>query len=231
MKIFINFKAYPAGIGQRQIELLDFLDSFVVPPDYPDLPASPDFHLVVPATEIAPIWEKYNFPLWAQHCDPVETARATGWISAQMLQEAGAVGTMLNHSEHRLPFSIMEKTVAICRQNNLKILICCQNVEEGRMFVEKLKPDFLAFEPPELIASKTESVISNPPSHASLTSLISQISPTPFLIGAGIHTQADILEAEKLGVAGVLLSSAVMEGGKEEIEKLLCWFTYKPRAD
>jgi triosephosphate isomerase len=227
MNIFINFKNYPSGLGQKQTELLDFLDELV--PLHLNSSNHLDskfkilnsVNLVVPATEIAPIWEKYSFSLWSEHCDPVDSTRATGWISAEMIQEAGACGTMLNHSEHRLPFSTLEKTVAICRQKNLKVLICCQSVEEGKKFARELKPDFLAYEPPELIASKTASVISNKNSLSSLISLISLTSPIPLVVGAGIRSHRDIQEAEKLGAAGILIASAVMEGNKEEIKKLL----------
>jgi triosephosphate isomerase len=232
MKIFINFKNYPSGIGEKQVEILDFLEelSLSSPSSFSSVSPSPSslssprslhLQLVVPATEIAPIWEKYSFPLWSQHCDPVDSTRATGWVSAEMIKEAGAVGTMLNHSEHRLPFSTLQKTVEICRQKNLKILICCQNVEEGKLFAEKLKPDFLAYEPPELIASKTTSVISSKNSLSSLITLISLSPQIPLVVGAGIHTHADILEAEKLGARGILIASAIMEGNQEEIKKLL----------
>lgn len=224
MNVFINFKNYPSGMGQKQVELLDFLEeTFSTTLTSPTSPMSSfPLHLLVPSTDIAPIWEKYNFPLWSQHCDPVETSRATGWISAEMLKEAGACGTMLNHSEHRLPWGTLQKTAEICREKGLKVLICCQTVTEGKKIAAELKPDFLAFEPPELIASKTQSVISDSTSRTSLTSLISQIPPTvSLLVGAGIRTHADIQEAQKLGASGVLLASAVMEGKKEEIKKLL----------
>lgn len=226
MNIFINFKAYPAGIGQRQTEILDFLDELSL--SSLNSPRSLHLQLVVPPTEIAPIWEKYSFPLWAEHCDPVETTRATGWVSVEMIKEAGAIGTMLNHSEHRLPFSTLEKTVEICRQKNLKILICCQNVDEGKTFAEKLKPDFLAYEPPELIASRAASVISKEKEIIELVRTVVACHPVApslsrgeVVVGAGIHIHQDILEAEKFGAAGILISSAIMEGNKEEIKKLL----------
>lgn len=251
--IFINFKIYPAGLGEKQRELLDFLES-LTPLSFGSAtnyrPASPTgglqttnfFHLIVPPTEIAPIWENYNFPLWGQHCDPIENPRATGWISATMLKEAGAIGAMLNHSEHPLPIGVVAKTIDVCRENGLKTLVCCRSVAEGRA-IATLNPDFLAYEPPELIASRADSVTSKkkeieelvsflksrasltPPASfdatSSSTSPISSFSYPFLLIGAGIRTHADILESEKLGASGVLLSSAVMEGGKEEIKKLL----------
>lgn len=210
----------------KQIELLDFLESLLLPsfPSTPSFP-SPTLNLVVPATEIAPIWERYSFPLWSQHCDPVETTRATGWVSAEMVKEAGACGTILNHSEHRLPFSTLVKTVEICRAHRLKILVCCQSVDQGKKIAAEIKPDFLAFEPPELIASKTESVISKEKEIRELVSFLSSIPSLPskpsLIIGAGIHTHTDIKKSKEFGAAGILIASAIMEGNKEEIKKLL----------
>ncbi len=216
MKIFINFKAYPSGLGLAQRELLDFLEQ--QPLTSPISPTS--LHLIVPATEILEIHQNYSLPVWAQHCDPVKTTRATGWVSAEMLKEAGAVGTLLNHSEHRLPPNVLKTTVGLCARHALQTIICCQTVEEGKTYAA-LRPTYLAFEPPELIASKTASVISNPTSHTSLTSLISLVSPLPLVVGAGIRTRKDIKEASKLGAAGVLLSSVIMEGNQKNIKRLL----------
>ncbi len=214
MNIFINFKNYPSGLGMKQNELLNFLEELSL--SSPIFPST--FHLVVPATEIAPIWEKYSFPLWAAHCDPVETTRATGWISAEMIKEAGAIGTMLNHSEHRLPYPTLLKTTEICRRHDLKVLVCCQSVSEGKKYTTELKPDFLAYEPPELIGSKTNSVISK---EKEIKELLSLPFKPSLILGAGIHSKKDMSLGEKLGGAGILISSAVMEGNQEEIKKLL----------
>lgn len=233
MDIFINFKNYSSGIGEKQVELLDFLESLHFS-SYPSSslslraeglsPKIYNLHLVVPSTEISPIWQKYSFNLWAEHADPVEEEQKTGWISPLMIKEAGARGVMLNHCEHRLPQSVLEKTVEICRRQNLKVMICCQTEKEAINY-SKLNPDFLAFEPPELIASKTKSVISKEKEIKKLISTLSPITypikPTPLIIGAGIHNRADIKKSAELGAAGVLISSAIMQGNKNDIRKLL----------
>ncbi len=236
MQIFINFKNYSSGIGEKQRELLDFLESLSFSKTRFSSAHNSKFlilnsiNLVTPATEISPIWQNYNFPLWSQHCDPVENARATGWISAEQIKKAGGIGTMLNHSEHRLPFHVLKNTVQICHEHELKTLICCQNVEEGKKFAKELHPDFLAYEPPELIASKIDSVTSKSREIQELTAFLSShcandtqhnASPTVFLIGAGIREKEDIKTAENLGAKGILLASSVMEGTKKEIKKLL----------
>jgi triosephosphate isomerase len=223
MTFFINFKNYTSGLGEKQVELLDFLEEISLnsPNSHSSLP-----NLVVLPTELSPIWQKYNFPLWSQHCDPVKSSKATGWISAEMVKEAGGVGTMLNHSEHRLPFSIIKSTTEICHEHGLKVLICCENEKEAILY-SGLHPEYLAYEPPELIASITQSVTSKSPEIQKIVAFLSHntipynLSPITFLIGAGIRTKEDIKIGEKLGAGGILISSSIMEGTKEEIKKLL----------
>jgi triosephosphate isomerase len=84
----------------------------------------------------------------------------------------------------------------------------------------------LAYEPPELIASKTASVISKENEIKELISFFNSSIPSlpsiPSLtLGAGIRTHEDIEKSKEFGAAGILISSAVMEGNQEEIKKLL----------
>lgn len=243
MDIFINFKNYSSGVGQKQRELLDFLESISFPSfptsfsitksssaTYPSpynlSPKTYNLNLVVPASELSPIWQNYDFPLWSEHCDPVISSRATGWTSAEQIKEAGGIGTMLNHSEHRLPFHILKTTVQICHEHGLKVLICCENEKEAILY-SKLKPEYLAYEPPELIASKTASVASKSEEIKKIIQSLPPNSPNSlnhpilFLLGAGIHSQEDIEKSKKLGASGILISSSIMEGTHEEIKKLL----------
>jgi triosephosphate isomerase (TIM) len=241
MNIFINFKNYSSGIGEKQRELLDFLESisssslptsFSIskndPVSYPShypLPTT-TYNLVVPTSELSPIWQKYNFPLWSQHCDPVKISQSTGWISSEMIKEAGGIGTMLNHSEHRLPFHVLKNTTQICHQHGLKVLICCENEKEAIIY-SGLHPEYLAYEPPELIANKTQSVTSKSSEIQKILSYLKSspttynLQPTTFLIGAGLHSREDINKSESLGAAGILIASSIMEGSHEEIKKLL----------
>jgi triosephosphate isomerase (TIM) len=233
MNTFINFKNYTSGIGEKQRELLDFLESLSatnnpsssIPNSKFLIPNS--IQLVVPPTELSPIWQKYNFPLWSEHCDPVKNSKSTGWISTEQIKEAGGIGTMLNHSEHRLPFSVIKQTTEICHEHNLKVLICCENEKEAIMY-SGLHPEFLAYEPPELIANKTQSVTSKTKEIRQIVSFLKSSSPTPyslptitFLIGAGIRSKEDIKIGKSLGAQGILISSSIMEGSHEEIKKLL----------
>ena len=83
-------------------------------------------------------------------------------------------------------------------------MVFASNLKEAKK-IQKLKPELLIIEPPELVATKT-SVSQEKPE---LIEKISKKLKTKFLVGAGIHTREDVTTAIKLGAAGVALSSAI----------------------
>ena len=71
---------------------------------------------------------------------------------------------------------------------------------------EKLKPDFLIYEPPELVGGKV-SVSSAKPQ---IVKNLSEKMHMAFLVGAGIHNKKDVKTAMELGASGFAISSAVV---------------------
>src|SRR3989304_1732943 len=64
--------------------------------------------------------------------------------------ELGAVGTLLNPSEKRLPFASLESARALCAAAGLLTVVCAGGVAQGRK-VASLRPGFVGLEPPALI--------------------------------------------------------------------------------
>lgn len=195
--IFINFKTYYSATGERALRLAQLCEEFAKRRGF-------DIRLVVQAADIYHISEKTSLPIYAEHIDPITPGRSTGFILPEDVHEEGAVGTILNHSEHRLKRTVLEQSVNRAREVGLKMVICAATPEEGESFTT-LKPDFIAVEPPELIGGLV-SVSSAKPEI--ISDAVKRI-PLPLLVGAGIHTGADINTALKLGAVGVLIASSV----------------------
>ena len=76
--------------------------------------------------------------------------------------------------------------------------------------VAELKPDFLAYEPPELIGGEISVTDAKPDVILKALEIVDQASPkTRLLCGAGVHSQQDVGQALMLGAKGVLIGHAV----------------------
>jgi triosephosphate isomerase len=113
---------------------------------------------------------------------------------------------------------VLKKTVKRCKELGLKILIFASSLKEATK-VKKLKPDYLAVEPPELVAGK----ISVSKAKPGLIKNISKKLRYPFLVGAGIHSSEDVKIAMKLGARGIAVSSAITKSKtpRKVLKKLL----------
>ncbi len=151
---------------------------------------------------------------WVQHVDPVEPGKNTGWITMEDVEEAGAMGTLLNHSEHKLEWGVLTKTMQLISGRAFQGCICAADLD-GVKKVAELKPNYIAYEPPELIGSTDKSVASEKPE------IIQQAVKAvayPVLIGAGVHSPEDVKVGLKLGAKGILVATDVVLAGAPEVE-------------
>jgi triosephosphate isomerase len=87
----------------------------------------------------------------------------------------------------------------------LKTLVFASSIKQlGK--IEKLKPDFLVYEPPELVAGKLSVSEAKP----EIIKKIRKEIKMPFLVGAGIHSRDDVKKAFGLGASGFVVSSAIV---------------------
>jgi len=190
--IVINFKTYKQGSSvlnlARKIEKVN-----------------KNIIIGVQASDIYEIKKATNLIIYSQHVDYQKEGRATGFILPEAIKKDGAVGSFLNHSEHKLSFSILKKTIERCMQVGLKTIVFASSIKEAQK-IEKLNPDYLVYEPPELVAGKLSVSEAKP----EIIKKISKILKMKFLVGAGIHTKKDIETAIKLGASGIAVSSAVV---------------------
>lgn len=208
--VILNFKTYIEATGWRAIKLSEtaarlsqeFGITVVVCPQFVD---------------IAKIAEQFDIPVFAQHVDPISPGSHTGSILPESIKEAGAVGSLLNHAEKKLPFDILENTVVRLKELDLKICICAENLKVSSK-TAKLSPNYVAFELPELIGTGKSISTTEPKLVQSSVKQILEANPKVApLCGAGISYGDDVYAALKLGTQGVLLASAFTKAKDPEL--------------
>lgn len=189
--ILINFKTYKQG--KSSVKLAKEIQR-----------VSKEIIVAVQDSDIYEIKKSTKLKVFSQHVDPFPPGKHTGFIIPEAVKKDGAIGTLLNHSEHKIDFKTLKETISRCKTLNLKTAVFAASLSEA-IKIKLLKPDYLIIEPPELVGTKT-SVSSAKPE---LIKNIKKKLNYPFLVGAGIHTKEDIKIAIKLGAKGIAISSAI----------------------
>ena len=201
--ILVNFKAFREAAGPRAVEKAKIAEK--ISEEYGIcIIVAPSF------VDIAPVAQAVSIPVFAQHVDPVEPGARTGHVPPELVKEAGAVGTILNHAEKKMNFleAIMD-AINLCRRVGLLTLVCCDKVLACRVVVQ-LGPDMFAFEPPELIGSGKSVSVAQPHTLRRAMLTAKQIKPDIIaLCGAGVSCGNDVKAAIRLGAEGVLVGSVV----------------------
>lgn len=201
--IFINFKTYKSGTGEEALNMAKIIDQVSHESGIKIIP-------VVQSLDIREIVLEVSTEVWSQRIDPVEFGANTGSILAEAIVDDGAVGTFLNHSENRFSnFEDLSKAHDRAKEVGLKTLIFAKDVEELEK-VSSLSPDYISYEPPELIGSRDLSVATAKPDVISQAVEISKKSGIPLIVGAGVHSREDVKKCLDLGAVGVAVASDVM---------------------
>ncbi|MGC9079636.1 MAG: triose-phosphate isomerase [Nanopusillaceae archaeon] len=214
--LVINLKAYKETIGKKGLELLEAAERVVS--EYGiEIVIAPQF------TDIYLLSQRAKrVKIFAQHIDPIESGAFTGHILPEAVKEAGAVGTLVNHSERQLKISEIEKIIEIAKKLGLKTIVCANDNLVGSALA-KLDPDYIAIEPPELIGTGISVSKAKPDIIVNSVRMIKEANPrVKLLVGAGISNKDDVKRAIELGAEGVLLASAVAKAPNfyEKIKEL-----------
>ncbi|TYL38675.1 triose-phosphate isomerase [Natronococcus pandeyae] len=146
---------------------------------------------------------------WAQHVDPIEHGSNTGHTLAESVADAGAAGTLINHSEQRLKLADIDGSVRAADRAGLETVVCANNPAQIGA-AAALGPDAVAVEPPELIGTGTPVSQADPDVVEDAVDAAASVdSDVSVLCGAGISTGDDVVAAADLGAEGVLLASGV----------------------
>ncbi len=146
---------------------------------------------------------------WAQHVSPVEHGSHTGSTLAEAAVDAGAEGTLLNHSENRLKLADIDGSLDAADRTGLETCLCANNPDQIAA-AAALGPDSVAVEPPELIGTGTPVSKADPDIVRDAVEAAEEVDPSvDVYCGAGISTGEDVVAAKELGADGVLLASGV----------------------
>ncbi len=165
--------------------------------------------IAVPAIELSDCVKNVgpNMQVYAQHVDYNEKGKGTGFVVPESLINAGVVGSLLNHSEHKISMTEIRKTMKRCNEAGLKIIVCCSSLREA-IQIKKLNPYAMAFEDKKLIATGKSITEHRQHDIKKFAELLKDSSIIP-LCGAGISSGEDVAHALLLGCKGVLVSSVV----------------------
>ena len=113
--ILINFKNYKEAIGEKALQLAEEISK-----------VKKKKYTIIIAPSLLTLREiisKARIPVVAQHLDPIINGAYTGSISVMEAKKIGVKGTILNHSEKKVPLKRLKETVDLCRKNKLKTIV------------------------------------------------------------------------------------------------------------
>ena len=202
--IIVNFKTYQESTGKNAIDIAKKAEE-VHEETHVFIGVAPQI------ADITTVAQTVKTPVFVQHIDPITPGSFTGHVLAQSVKEAGAFGTLINHSEKQLKLSDIDLIVKLARENDLVSCVCANNPNIG-MAVATLEPDIIAIEPPELIGTGIPVSKAKPEVVTDTIRLVRQLNnKVTILCGAGISTGEDVATALKLGTQGVLVASGVVK--------------------
>ena len=204
--LIINFKNYEEVSADKAIKLAESarhvaeklrIEIVVAPPQ-------PVLALIAKSVQI---------PVICQHVDTEKMGPSTGFVVPEMAKSYGAVGSLINHSEHRIDMSSIRSLVERMRKIGMASIVCAQEPHEV-VEISTFYPDFIAIEPPELIGSGRAVSKENP---AIITKSVQGAgSRSSVICGAGITDKDDVAKAMELGSQGILVASGIVKADSWE---------------
>lgn len=144
----------------------------------------------------------------SQHMDGIEPGRGMGYIFPESLKSCGVQATFLNHAEHPMTISALNKAIKRAKELDIITIVCADSIEEARA-VAMFEPTIILCEPTELIG--TGDVSSNEYIEAT-NSAIREINPNILIMqAAGISSPDDVYNMIKNGADGTGCTSGIVK--------------------
>lgn len=151
-----------------------------------------------------------SLSVWAQHLDPVRPGRGVGAVLAEAIRDAGATGTLLNHSERRMTLTDLAAAIRRAREVGLNTMVFADSPEEAGA-VARLGPDIVLAEPPELIAGAESAATRMRDFVRDAVDEVASVDPSIIVMcGAGVQGPDDVAAMMRLGVGGTGSSSGIL---------------------
>jgi len=202
--IVLNKKAYVESVGKKGLELAKTCEEVAAK-------CGVSIAICPQQVELAKIAAAVKIPCFAQHVDAVEPGSQTGFVTLESVKEAGAVGSLVNHSEHRLKIADIDFIISRAARLDLLTIVCTNNIAVSKSIAE-LRPYAVAVEPPELIGTGRAVSKVDPAIVENTVKEVKRVAEEcVVLCGAGVTNGDDVRAAVELGADGVLLASGVVK--------------------
>jgi triosephosphate isomerase len=201
--LIVNFKTYAQATGEMAVKLARIIEEVARKHEA-------NAAIAVQPFDLRWVAKSVDIPVLAQHLDPITPGSHTGWLLPEAAKEAGAVGSLINHSERPLPIDQIQASVKRIKELGMVSVVCASDVEMAARLAS-LDPNIIAVEPPELIGSGVAVSKAKPEVVSNSVKRIKEINPRiHVLCGAGVSSGEDAKRALELGAEGVLLASYVV---------------------
>jgi triosephosphate isomerase len=166
-------------------------------------PQAVDIAAVARATE--------HLLVFAQHMDPVEVGRGAGAVLPEALRAAGAVGTMLNHSERRMTLADLHRAIERADEVGLATMVCSDSPEEA-VALAQFHPSIVLSEPPALIGgARSVGTEMRDFVAATIAGVRAVDAAIVVMCSAGIRTPDDVAAMVGLGVGATGSTSGIVQ--------------------
>ncbi|TLX68234.1 MAG: triose-phosphate isomerase [Thaumarchaeota archaeon] len=201
--LIINLKNYSEISGDNSIRIVEDAKNARLM-NHADIVVAPPPSSILALSKIA-------IPIVSQHVDDAAIGATTGFIVPEIVKSYGAVGSIINHSEHKIEYLQIKSLVKRLRDLEMVSIVCAADLDEVEK-TSRLSPDFLAIEPPELIGKGVAVSKANPSIVRNSVKVVKRVSPAVKVIcGAGIVDKYDVEKAIELGAEGILISSGIVK--------------------
>jgi len=211
----INCKNYEEISGDKVVKLAKIIES--ISKKYKiKIALAPPHHLLTKITDL-------SIPVLAQHVDNVSVGSTTGFIIPELLKMSKVAGSLINHSEHRIPSNDIKQLVSRLQKLKMISIVCVKNIAEAQKYA-KLNPNYIAIEPPDLIGSGKAVSKEKPELITKAAAAVKNANnSTKMLCGAGIVSGHDVEKAIQLGAKGILVASGIIKS--KNWEKIIVEFS------
>ncbi|TLY03489.1 MAG: triose-phosphate isomerase [Thaumarchaeota archaeon] len=104
--LIINFKNYTEVSGEKAVKLAKAAQTVA-------RKLKVEIVVAPPQPALATVAKKVRMPVICQHVDDEKVGSSTGYFVPEIAKSYGAVGSLINHSEHRIEMKIM----AVSKEN------------------------------------------------------------------------------------------------------------------
>jgi len=199
----INYKNYEEISGDKSARLASIADR-IAKKYKVKIAVAPPHHLLSSI-------QNYSGPILSQHVDNAKMGSTTGFVIPELLKKSNISGSLINHSEHRIPSKDIIELVERLQKLKMITVVCVKDVAEAAKYA-KLNPTYIAIEPPELIGSGKAVSTEKPELITKAVQAVGAAkNSTKLLCGAGIVSGQDVRKAMDLGSKGILVASGIVK--------------------